>query len=148
MLISFGPQNAEFTLKKSRRFSIFLRHFSFLSNSRFLVLGPKTPNSRLKKFTAIAEWGVHVTCSHRTFFSYHRVFLTPTFGCRPQHKAYSCRRILEWKRKRTFNERIHISFLTPMHIHLSDPFREIVSEACTNVFCLFDKTAALAAYLN
>ena len=53
MRISFGPQNAEFTLKKSRRFSIFLRYFSFLSNSRLLVLGHKTPNSRLKPFTAI-----------------------------------------------------------------------------------------------
>ena len=44
------------------------------------------------------------------FSTYHVVLLTTTFGCRPQHKAYNCRRIFEWKRTRTFNERIHISF--------------------------------------
>ena len=39
----------------------------------------------------------------------------PTYGCRLQHKAYSCRRNFEWKRKRAFSERFHISCLPSMY---------------------------------
>ena len=48
-------------------------------------------------------------------FSYHEISRMPTYGCRLQHKAYSCRRNFEWKRKRAFSERFYISCLPSMY---------------------------------
>ena len=48
-------------------------------------------------------------------FSYHEISRMPTYGCRLQHKAYSCRRNFEWKRKRAFSERLYISCLPYMY---------------------------------
>ena len=54
-------------------------------------------------------------------FPYHRILRIPTYGCRLQHNAYNCRRNSEWKRKRTFSERLYISFLPSKYVHISDP---------------------------
>ena len=48
-------------------------------------------------------------------FPYHEISRMPTYGCRLQHKAYSCRRNFEWKRKRAFSERFYISCLPSMY---------------------------------
>ena len=78
------------------------------------------------------------------FSSYHGVLQTTTFGCRSQHKAYSCRRISNGS---AHGPSMH-EFTSPFYsIAYSSfgPFSQMSSEECTNVLCL--KIAVLAAHL-
>ena len=78
------------------------------------------------------------------FSSYHGVLQTTTFACRPQHKAYSCRRISNGS---AHGPSMH-EFTSPFYsIAYSSfgPFSQMSSEECTNVLCL--KIAVLAAHL-